>query len=77
METHSCSVLQLRQRSSEAVLHVGHLVIGFDQLFLERCGVAHLRHFLQDRAEALQGGPDLCRVIQHRLQHKTDDKLCQ
>lgn len=52
-------MLQLRQRSCEAVLNVGHLAICFDQLFLESCDITNLRHFLQDRAEALQCVSDL------------------
>lgn len=72
MKSHVSSVAQVGQRSSEAVLNVGHLLIGFQQLFLESRDVANLRHLLQDGAEALQSLPDLCRVIQHHLKHKKD-----
>lgn len=75
--THGGSVLQLRQRSGEALLNGGHLPIGFHQLFLKSRDVADLRHFLQDGAEALQSGSDLRRVVQHRLPGKFCQQICQ
>lgn len=69
--TDICSVLQLRQRSSEAVLNFGHLSVSVQQLLLESRDVDKQRHFLQNGAEALERGPDLFGVVQHHLQHQT------
>lgn len=46
--TDICSVLQLRQRSSETVLDFGHLSIGVQQLLLQSRDVDEQRHFLQN-----------------------------
>lgn len=65
--THGGGVPQVRQGSGEAVLNHGHLDLGLVQLLLQSGHVAHLRHLLQHRAEALQRAADLRRVVQHRL----------
>lgn len=63
-------VLQLGQRSREALLNLGHPDVGGEQLLLERRDVTDLRHVLQNRAEAPQGGSDLRRVVQNPLKQQ-------
>lgn len=63
-------VLQLREGRREALLDLGHPAVGGQQLLLQRRDVTHLRHLLQDRAEAPQAGPDPRRVVQNPLRHQ-------
>lgn len=73
--TYADGLLQLGQRSREAVLDLAHPALGAAQLVLEVRNVAHLRHFLQNRAEALQSGPDLSRVVQNALKGQRNRRV--
>lgn len=73
--TYADGLLQLGQRSREAVLDLAHPAVGAVQLVLEIRNVANLRHFLQNRAEALQSGPDLSRVVQNALKGQRNRRV--
>lgn len=47
-QTYGGRLLQLRQRSREAALNLGHSAVGGQQLLLENRDVTHLRHLLQN-----------------------------
>lgn len=73
--TYADGLLQLGQRSREAVLDLAHPAVGAVQLVLEIRNVAKLRHFLQNQAEALQSGPDLSRVVQNALKGQRNRRV--
>lgn len=65
--TYGGGLLQLGQRSRETLLNFGHSAVGAEQLLPESRDMANLRHLLQNGAETLQSGADLCRVVQNPL----------
>lgn len=73
--TYAGGPLQLGQGGREAVLDPAHPAVGAVQLVPEVRNVAHLRHFLQNRAEALQSGPDLSRVVQNALKGQRNRRV--